>query len=95
MVAIVAPIPSIIEVASFPPGTSMRPMGAVGMITLGGAAGLLIALPLALVGLILGRRRRAGVVLGVVAVVLGLCAVFGDSFVFHYVVESRGYVMEP
>jgi hypothetical protein len=86
--AIVAPIPSIIDVASYPPGTSMRPMGAVGMITLGGAAGLLIALPLALVGLILGRRRRAGVV-------LGLYAAFGDSFVFHSVVESRGYVMEP
>jgi hypothetical protein len=51
--------------------------------------------PLALFCLIKGRHRRAGVVLGVIAVVLGLIAVVGDSYLFRYVVASRGYVMEP
>lgn len=95
VVATIAPIPSIVEVASYPPGTSMRPMLAVGMRFLGAAAGLIAALPLALVCLIKGRRKRAGVILGVIALVLGLIAVFGDTSLFNYIVASRGYIMEP
>jgi len=95
VVAIAAPLRSIAEVASFPPGTSMRPMSAVGMLFLAGAAGLFIALPLSLCCLIGGRRRRAGLVLGLVSFLLGIVAVFGDGYLFNCIVASRGYVMEP
>ena len=73
----------------------MRPMGAVAMQFLGAATGLFVAVPLALFCLIKGRHRRGGIFLGVIAVVLGLIAVVGDSCVFKYIVASRGYVMEP
>lgn len=95
VLAILAPIPSIVEVASCPRGTSMRPMGAVAMQFLGAAMGLFVAVPLALFCLIKGRHRRAGVVLGVIALVLGLIAVVGDIYVFRYIVSSRGYVLAP
>lgn len=93
--AIIAPIPSIAEVASYPPGTSMRPMGAAAMLLLGGAAGMLAVLPLALYCLVRGRHTPAGLILGAVGLLLGVIAVFGDTCVFNYIVTSRGYLMEP
>ena len=93
--AIIVPFPSILEVASYPPGTSMRPMGATAMLFLGAAAGLVIAMPLALLCLISGWRRRGGMTLGAIALLLGLVAIFGDGVVFKYIIASRGYVMEP
>ncbi len=93
--AIIAPIPAMAEVASYPPGTTMRPMRAAGMLFLGGAAGLLVVLPLALFCLVKGRHRRAGIALGLIGVVLGVVATVGDSYVFKSIVSNRGCVMEP
>ena len=93
--AIVFPLPSILELLNYPPGTPMRPMGATMMIVLGGMAGLFVAFPLAVVALVGGRRRRAAVVIGLLAIVLACGAVFGDSWLFNHIVSTRGYVMEP
>ena len=93
--AIVFPLPSILELLNYPPGTSMRPMGATAMIVLGAMAGLFVAFPLAVIALVFGRRRRAAVVIGLLALVLVCGAVFGDYWLFNHIVSTRGYVMEP
>lgn len=95
VVAIIAPIPSIAKVASYPPGTTMRPMSEAGIVFLGGAAGLLAVLPLALFCLIKGWHKRAGRILGLIGLLLSVIAIFGDSYVFNYIVASRGYIMAP
>jgi hypothetical protein len=95
VVAIIAPIPSIVEVASWPPGTPMRPMGALMMMFFGRATGLLAVSPLALLCLIKGWHRRAGRILGLIGFLLGAVAIFGDSCVFDYIFATRGYIMAP
>jgi hypothetical protein len=73
----------------------MRARAAEGMLFWCAVAALLIVMPLALLCLIKGRRKRASIILSAAAFVLGLVAVFGDTYVFNYIVASRGYVMDP
>jgi hypothetical protein len=93
--AILLPLPMIFEMLGSPPGSSMRPMGAVAAIFLGAAMGLFLALPTAIVALILGRRQRRTVLLAIIACLLACTSVVADYSLFNFIVSSRGYVMEP
>ena len=93
--AILLPIPSLLEVANNPPGTSMRPMGAAMMLGLSTMAGLFVVLPLSVISLVMGWRKRGGRLLGATAMLLGLCALFLVPAIFKYLITSRGYIMEP
>jgi hypothetical protein len=89
------PLPAVLELRHYPPGTSMRPMWAVTLIFLGSVTGAFVALPLAIAGLITGRRWRAGWILGLIAVFLAIASIFPNKLLFDHLVSSRGYVMEP
>ncbi len=93
--AIVAPIPSMLDVASYPPGTVIRPMLASAVLFMCAATGLFVAMPLALYCLVAGWRRRGGRALGIVGILLGLIATIGDVWVFNYIVTTNGYIMAP
>ena len=73
----------------------MRPMGAAAAIFVGAAIGRFLALPTAIIGLILGRRQRSTVLLGLAGCVLACASVVADHSLFNFIVSSRGYVMEP
>jgi len=93
--AILVPLPFILEMLCYPPGTSMRPMFAAVAIYLGAAIGRFIALPMAIIGLVLGLRQRWTVLLGLTACALAYASVVADHSLFDLIVSSRGYVMEP
>jgi hypothetical protein len=93
--AIIFPLPSILELLHYPPGTSMRPMGATLMIGLGAMTGVFFGLPLTALCFILGRRRRGALIVGLAALVLVSASILADYCLFNHIVSSRGYILEP
>jgi hypothetical protein len=93
-IALAAPIPSLLEMSSHPPGTAMRPMVATAMAVLGSLGGLVFAVPLALVGLFAARRSAGRNWLGYVALLIAILAAFGPLTVLELIIRFRRYVMQ-
>jgi hypothetical protein len=95
LLAIACPIPSLIELASYPLGSSLRPMGAAAAVMLGAAAGCFIVLPLSVACVVHGRRSRVGIAMGCVSIMVAVVAIVLGFYLFNYIVTSRGYELLP
>jgi hypothetical protein len=93
-IAIATPIPPLLEMASYPPGTAMRPMSAVAAVVFSSLGGLSLAVPLAAWGLIASRRLARQNWFGYFAMLLALSAVVAMPVVLNVIISSRGYVMK-
>lgn len=93
-IALAFPIPSLLEMASYPPGTAMRPMGAVGAVVLSSLGGLFLAVPLAILGLLASRRLGRQIWFGYAALLIASLAVVGPPTILELIINIQGYVMK-
>jgi hypothetical protein len=88
------PIPSLLEMASYPPGTAMRPMGATAAVVLAVLGSLVVATPLALLGLFASRRSNRLNWFGYLALIIAILTVVGPPALMELIIQSRGYIMK-